>query len=63
MGVDLVLAESVRKRTLDNITVVMIAFSNFKRALSKHTQEIGPIATIVPQPHRLRQADLVTEAG
>jgi protein phosphatase 2C family protein 2/3 len=29
-SVDLILSESVRKKTLDNITVVMIAFSNFK---------------------------------
>ncbi|CDW83297.1 serine threonine protein phosphatase [Stylonychia lemnae] len=30
-AVDLILAESVKKKTLDNITVVMISFTNFKK--------------------------------
>lgn len=32
-AVDLILSESVRKKTLDNITVVMISFTNFKRPI------------------------------
>jgi protein phosphatase 2C family protein 2/3 len=31
-GVDLVLSESVKKKTLDNITVVMISFNNFQKS-------------------------------
>lgn len=33
MGVEYILKNSLLRRTLDNVTVVMIAFSNFKRAV------------------------------
>jgi hypothetical protein len=32
MGVEYILKNSLLRRTLDNVTVVMIAFSNFKHA-------------------------------
>src|SRR6185312_13802995 len=32
LGVDYILKNSLLRRTLDNVTVVLIAFSNFKRA-------------------------------
>lgn len=46
-AVDLILAESVRKKTLDNITVVLISFTNFKRALVQHTQKGEEQNTVV----------------
>ncbi len=33
MGVEYILKNSLLRRTLDNVTVVMIAFNNFKRAV------------------------------
>jgi len=33
MGVEYILKNSLLRRTLDNVTVVMIAFQNFKRAV------------------------------
>lgn len=33
MGVEYVLKNSLLRRTLDNVTVVMVAFSNFKKAV------------------------------
>jgi protein phosphatase 2C family protein 2/3 len=33
MGVEYILKNSLLRRTLDNVTVVIIAFSNFKRAV------------------------------
>jgi hypothetical protein len=32
MGVEYILKNSLLRRTLDNVTVVLIAFSNFKHA-------------------------------
>jgi protein phosphatase PTC2/3 len=33
MGVEYILKNSLLRRTLDNVTVVMVAFNNFKRAV------------------------------
>lgn len=33
MGVEYILKNSLLRRTLDNVTVVMIAFNNFKHAV------------------------------
>ena len=38
MGIDYVLKNSLLRRSLDNVTVVIIAFNNFKHSLFGHAQ-------------------------
>ena len=39
MGVEYIIKNSLLRRSLDNVTVVMIAFSNFKHAVFGHAIE------------------------
>ena len=43
MAVEYILKNSLLRRTLDNVTVVLIAFSSFKRSAFGNSQ--SPIAT------------------
>ena len=42
MGIDYILKNSLLRRSLDNVTVVMIAFNNFKYALFGHAPNQYP---------------------
>ena len=39
IGVEYILKNSLLRRTLDNVTVVQISFSNFEQAVAEHNDE------------------------
>jgi hypothetical protein len=53
MGVEYILKNSLLRRTLDNVTVVLIAFNNFKHAVfgQGKSQKIKKTETKVSEQH------------
>jgi hypothetical protein len=49
MGVEYIIKNSLLRKSLDNVTVVLIAFDNFKHAVFGHQMPINDIGERQPE--------------